>query len=217
MVSLAAIDAAAAEKGLRVFGAFHPDPDDSAPEDTGTLVLLGPDGTGFWPRFTGSAEYRDGAPDPLDRWSARTIGALARDFSARALFPFGGPPYQPFIRWALRSGRAWTSPVGLLVHDTAGLMVSYRGALAIDARLEIPAPSPKPCADCADQPCRAACPVGALSESGYDVPACKGYLDTPPGTDCRSSGCAVRRACPVSQGYGRPAAQSAFHMRAFHP
>ncbi|HCQ65926.1 MAG TPA: ferredoxin, partial [Rhodobacteraceae bacterium] len=30
-------------------------------------------------------------------------------------------------------------------------------------------------------------------------------------------GCVVRRACPVSAGFGRSEDQSGFHMRAFHP
>ena len=38
---------------------------------------------------------------------------------------------------------------------------------------------------------------------------------TPLENDCMSKGCAVRRACPVSQSYGRMEDQSAFHMRAF--
>jgi epoxyqueuosine reductase len=59
-------------------------------------------------------------PDPIDRWSRRVIGHMACDLGAKALFPFGGPPWHPFIAWAKRSGRAWESPVGFLVHDRAG-------------------------------------------------------------------------------------------------
>ena len=196
--TLAGIDAAALEHGLTVRGAFHPEPADAAPRDCATLVLLGPD-DGFWPIFSASPEYAAAAPDPLDRWSERVIGALARAFAATPLFPFGGPPYRPFIAWARRSGRAWDSPVGLLVHDTAGLFVSYRGALALPSRLDLPAPGPRPCATCA-APCLDACPVGALTGAGYDLPRCHGYLDTPPGADCMTRGCAVRRACPVGAG-----------------
>lgn len=213
----AAIAAAAKAVGLDLFGGFHPGDEDGVPEGTGTLLLLGPREPGFWAAVTASPEFRDRAPDPLDRWSARVIAEIAARFGATALFPFGGPPYLPFISWALKTGRAWVSPVGLLVHDRAGLMVSYRGALALPERLELPPAPPKPCDVCADRPCEAACPVGALSGSGYDVPACKAFLDSAAGQDCREGGCAVRRACPVSQAYGRLPEQSAFHMRAFHP
>jgi hypothetical protein len=64
---------------------------------------------------------------------------MACDLGAKALFPFTGPPWHPFIAWARRSGRAWESPVGFLVHDRAGLMVSYRGALALSHRIDLPA------------------------------------------------------------------------------
>jgi hypothetical protein len=204
--------------GLDSFGGFHPGPGDALPGDTGTLLLLGPHEPGFWPRFTAATEWSDGNPDPLDRWSRRVIEGFARDLGATALFPFTGPPWLPFQSWATRSGRAWTSPVRLLVHDSAGLMVSYRGALALPARLDLPPPpTTAPCDACEGQPCRAACPASALTPQGYDLPRCHAYLDTAPGQDCLSGGCAVRRACPVSQSYGRLAEQSAYHMGRFHP
>ncbi|MBS8226880.1 ferredoxin, partial [Vannielia litorea] len=61
-----------------------------------------------------------------------------------------------------------------------------------------------------------ACPVNALSASGYDTGACHAYLDTPEGADCLNRGCKVRRACPVSAAFPRVEAQSAFHMDHFH-
>ena len=207
-------DIADATRGyhLAPLGALNLDPDEIP--GCASLVLLGPEGPGFWPHVTVAPEFADGAPDPLDRWSRRVIGALARGLGAKALFPFGGPPWPPFTDWARRSGRAWPSPVGLLVHDSHGLMLSYRGALALPHRLALPSAAVRPCDTCADQPCLTACPVGALSSGGYDVPACKSDLDRP-GNDCMARGCAVRRACPVSGGAARSEAQSAFHMGYF--
>lgn len=209
-MTLERIEAALAARHLAVMGLVRGD----VPEGVESLVLLGPLEPGFWQHFTGSEEYRDGAPDPLDRWSARVIGALAEALGAQAFFPFGGPPHQPFIRWAKASGRAHDSPVGLLVHDSAGMMVSYRGALGFGFALEGPEPGPSPCLSCADQPCRTACPADAFASGLYDVPACKADLERK-GNDCMERGCAVRRACPLSRAYGRVEAQSAFHMRAF--
>jgi epoxyqueuosine reductase len=203
---------------LAVFGAFRPQPGDSAPQGTGTLVLLGPAEPGFWAHVTAAPEFADGASDPLDRWSARVIGGLARDLRGTALFPFTGPPYHPFTSWALRSGRAWVSPVRLLVHDTAGLMVSFRGAIALPQVLSLaPTPTAAPCDNCSGRPCLSACPVGALTGEGYDLPACHRFLDRPEGADCMDRGCAVRRACPISARYGRQPVQSAYHMSRFHP
>ncbi len=203
-------------------GALTPDPGTVhlavlgvAPEGGESVVLLGP-GPGFWPAFTGSSEYADGAPDPLDRWSKRVIGALADAWGGVALFPSDGPPYPPFIAWALATGRAWASPVGLLCHDAQGLWCSFRGAVRLASALPR-CPGKNPCAACADQPCRTACPVGALTAEGYDTDRCHGFLDTGPGADCMARGCAVRRACPVAARFGRHEDQSSFHMRAFHP
>lgn len=209
-MTLAAIRRAAAARQLAVMGVVQND----LPEGVASLVLLGPREPGFWDVFTAAPEYRDGQPDPLDRWSARVVGELAAGLGARAFFPFGGPPWQPFTRWARASGRAHPSPVGLLVHDEAGLWLSYRGALGLTERIEAPPPPPNPCASCRDKPCPSACPVDAFAGATYDVAGCKADLDRP-GNDCMARGCAVRRACPVGREHGRREAQSAFHMRAF--
>jgi hypothetical protein len=213
-MTLGEIERACAAEHLANFGAFYPDPEDLAPEGTGTIVLLGPQEPGFWAMFSQSPEYLDTLPHPMDRWSERVITALASALGAQAFFPFGGPPFQPFIRWAHASGRAFASPVGLLVHNAAGMMVSYRGALGFAERLDLPPTSPNPCTTCTTQPCRTACPVDAFASGSYDVARCKTDLDRA-GNDCMAQGCAVRRACPLSQNYGRQPEQSAFHMRAF--
>lgn len=214
-MTFADMEAAARPHHLALLGACHAAPEDGLGEE-GTIVLLGPAEPGFWDHVTAQPEFADGRPDPIDRWSARVIGGIAGACGARAIFPFGDPP-RPFIDWAVRSGRAWSSPVGLLVHDRAGLMVSFRGAVLLADRLDLPLPGSSPCDACADRPCLSACPVGALTGDGYRLESCHGYLDTPAGSDCMSSGCEVRRACPVSQSHGRQPEQSAYHMRHFHP
>lgn len=211
-LDLATIDASARAHHLAVFGALHLQPDEVA--GMRGLVLLGPHEPGFWDHFRQTPEYRDGTRDPMDRWSARVISALAETLGARALFPFTGPPWWPFPAWARRSGRAWPSPVGLLVHEVAGLMVSYRGALAFSHAPDLPPAAASPCETCVTRPCLSACPVDALGPQGYDVPACRADLARE-GNDCRARGCSVRRACPVSRSYARQEAQSAFHMGYF--
>ena len=90
--------------GLMVLGGLHPEKTDLAPKGCKTLILLGPRDQHFWPIFANSPEKTDGAPDPLDRWSERVVSDLAKKLGARAVFPFGGPPYAPFYSWALRCG-----------------------------------------------------------------------------------------------------------------
>ena len=216
-MTYALLRTAAEAAGLIVMGALDVAATGAKGLTGGSLILLGA-GPAFWPAFTASPEAQDGAPDPIDRWSQRMIGALAVDHGATAHYPFGGPPYAPFIDWALKSGRTFSSPTGMLVHDTVGLMISLRGALHFADPIALPpATASSPCDSCPDKPCLTACPVGALgADHPYDVPRCHEYLDSPAGQSCMLQGCAVRRACPISRGAGRRPAQSAHHMRSFH-
>ncbi|AHM03983.1 Ferredoxin [Roseibacterium elongatum DSM 19469] len=217
MTSYSDIATRAAAQHLEVCGAFHPVAGDGAPEGCATLLLLGPREPGFWAHVTAAPEFHDTGADPVDRWSRRVITELADALGGRALMPLDGPPWQPFVAWAYRSGRTWRSPVALLVHDGAGLMLSYRGALSLPFHVDLPpAPAAPPCATC-PQPCARACPVAALSAEGYDTATCHAFLDTDAGADCMRGG--VRRAAglPGQPRLGRDPAQSAYHMRSFHP
>jgi hypothetical protein len=221
-VALDLLHDAASAAGLAPRGAFHPTETDGVPalpsgRAAGTIVLLGFVGEQGWNVFAAAPEAADGAPDPLDRWSRRVIGALAGAFDAAAFFPFGGPPFLPFGRWAQRAEPVHPSPLGLLIHPDWGLWHSYRGALAFAERLELPEPDrrPSPCLGCS-RPCLGACPVGAFSSAGYDVPRCVGLLDRPAGGDCLRSGCLARRACPIVPDARYGPKQADFHMAAFH-
>lgn len=208
-MNIETISKACVPHGLMVSGAFHTDDLDQ------TLVLLSPS-QGFWQSFKTSPEYLDHAPDPIDRWSTRIITKLGKTLNAQPQFPFGGPPFMPFLEWAKQSGRAWSSPLGMLVHDTNGMMISYRGALLFDQRLELPeTPTNSPCETCTDQPCLTACPVNAITPEGYQVDACHTHLDTDAGQTCMTLACQVRMACPLSVAHEREAAHNLLHMRAF--
>ncbi len=193
-----------APHGLRTLG--------DCQDGSSTITLVGPDEPAFWSIFRLSPEYNDGRPDPLDRWSARVLGAVAAQLGAEALFPFGDPPFAPFFTWAKQTGRFWASPIDFLVHDEAGLFVSFRGAIRWQVKPRR-GTGTQPCLTCTGQPCATACPVGAF-DTGYDVAACKAHIASEAGGDCRTFGCLARRACPVGQGTRLPA-QAAFHMEAF--
>ena len=213
-MNLAQITDMAAAQHLAVLGGYLCGDDEGLPAGTRSVVMLGPAEPGFWGHIRAQPEW-DNAPDPMDRWSRRVIGRMACDLGAKALFPFGGPPWQPFYTMALRTGRVWDSPVRILVQADQGLMVSFRGALALRQVIDLPPTVPRPCDDCA-KPCVTACPAAALTTNGYDVPACHQYLDTQSGADCMKFGCAVRKACPLSESYARLPEQSAYHMGKFH-
>lgn len=209
------VETEARNAGLMIMGALHPRSTNAKLLTAGTLVMLGA-GRDFWPVLKSSPEW--GGDDPVDRWSSRVIGHMALYLGAKAYFPFGGPPYAPFIDWALKSGRTFSSPVGALVHDTVGMMISFRGALHFPQEFDIPkGTGQSPCTTCA-APCARACPVGALNSQGfYDVGSCHDHLAMRAGQDCMTQGCLARVSCPLSSGAGRTPEQSAHHMKAFHP
>ena len=210
------IEAAIADTGLTPRGGFAAragDPD--VPTGVASLVLVGFVGGRGWDVFRGSAEALDGAPHPLDRWSRRILDALAARLGGAALYPFGGPPYWPFQRWAQRADDVHPSPIGLLVHGDHGLWHSYRGALAFGHDIGAPTRPRRasPCDACAAKPCLTTCPVGAFGSNGYDVAACAARIASTDGPECLEGGCLARRACPI--GVAPTREQRAFSMRAF--
>ena len=222
MLTFEALETAIRKAGLTPRGGFRCEPGDGIPDlpdgrTAATLVLCGNVGASLWPAFSGAPEYADGAGDPLNRWSERVVGALAAELGAAAHYPFGGPPYVPFLRWAKRAEPVDNSPLGMLIHPRYGLWHAYRGALAFAEAIDLPPAEflPLPCESCAEQPCLQACPVGAFSGETYDVTACAGHIAAPAGVDCLSNACLARRACPVGREYLYAPAQAGFHMRAF--
>ncbi|MFC6654152.1 hypothetical protein ACFQEX_00670 [Roseibium salinum] len=98
-----------AAAGFLYLGGFAVEGDSTVPrlsggKAPGALFLIGSTGPSLWPHLTRSPEFRDGAPDPLDRYTKRILSASAIDYGFEALFPFEGPPYHPFQQWALRCG-----------------------------------------------------------------------------------------------------------------
>ena len=232
------LQAALALHGLSLRGNFAPVESDQLPklpdgQAIARVWMAGVIGSGFWPHFKASAFYQDGLSDPLDRWS-RAIGEeLAARFGGLALFPFTGPPYHPFQRWADRSEATQPSRMLLRIHPQHGLWHAYRFALALPqvavpvvaplqggSRTAAPgaaltAAAPDLCASCSGQPCLRACPVSAYTGETFLLDACASHLHSGQGADCMQAGCLARRACPVAQEQRYSPEHAAFHMQAF--
>ena len=220
-LTYAEIDTALRAHGLIARGGFYPEPADAVPplsdgRAVRTLVLAGNAGPEMWRAFTAAPEF-GAEPDPLDRWTARVLGAVAAEMGGEALFPFGGPPYRPFVAWAKRAEPVAESPLGILIHPDYGLWHAYRGALVFAETIDVPAriERPRPCDTCTEKPCLSACPVNAFTNPGYNVPACVGHIAAPAGADCLALGCRARRACPIGPEFLYAPAQAEQHMRAF--
>lgn len=186
-------------------------------DNTRQLILIGNGGSEIWRSFVSSQEYLDTLDNPMDRWS-RCIGEdLARRLNGRAIFPWEGPPYAPFLDWASKAGQVFPSPVSMFIHWEYGLWHAWRFALALSLPLSGYLPLSRelsPCEGC-PQPCLDACPVEAFSGAGYRVHDCVDYLQSDQKSACRETGCAARHACPVGSAYRYEAEHAQFHMAAF--
>ena len=121
----------------------------------------------------------------------------------------------PVPRWPhqIIERLAQQSLVEMALQAKAGLMVSYRGALELNnsihvSRRESPCPS-------ITKPYMAACPVGALTRSNYDLNTCWGYMRAVSEQSCLSAGYIADRACPISSLHPRMVEHSAYHMQQF--
>ncbi|NKC14342.1 MAG: hypothetical protein GKR94_19820 [Gammaproteobacteria bacterium] len=221
MDELSDISARLDEAGFLLLGGFYPQPDEEVPAlDNGArpamVLMVGSAGHDMWRKFA-PWYHRYAGTDPLDTWTQEQLLPLARDAGMSACFPFHGPPYWPFQRWANRCAPVWPSPLGIIVHHRYGLWHGLRAALLSHRRLPLPPPSvaENPCLTCREQPCLHACPVSAFDGTRYQVSACAQHLGTADGEDCMNHGCAARRACPIGQDTRYPLAQMRFHMSAF--
>ena len=224
------ITSALLDAGLTPRGGFHAEEADNVPAmgdgmRTVTLILAGNVGSSLWQAFSGDhpAESADNElyPTQLDDWSrealTRVADALGGPVRCRPLFPFEGPPFLPFIRWAQRAEPVFPSPIGPLIHPEYGLWHAYRGALAFPQAIELP-PYPdrrNPCETCEEKPCLAGCPVGAHDGNAFDLDRCVSHIVSDDGANCMAGGCLARRACPVGRGYRYAPDHARFHMVAF--
>ena len=216
----------AAEFGLVLRGGFYPKADDRVPDLPGgekakTLLLFGNAGSSIWGYFSASNEYKDGADNPLDRWSEGIGDELAQRWRGAALFPFGGPPFQPFIGWAKKAEGLRSSRLGMLLHPTYGLWHAYRFAMALPDHINGVETEPNDsqhhaCDQCDDQSCLKTCPVDAFDGAHYDVKRCFGYLSQNPDSLCHRKGCQARAACPEGEAYRYDQDHAAFHMQKFY-
>ncbi len=206
---------ALAPHGLIARGGFGPESGDGLHDGAVNAVMVGNAGLALWHVF---ARERRNEPDAMNRWTRRTLDAVASDLGAAAVYPFDGPPWFPFQRWAQRAEPVFPSPIGMLIHPRYGLWHAYRGVLVFSEAVEDLPPREaiaSPCERCAEKPCLTTCPVGAFSSEGYDVPSCADHLRVSAGRGCMELGCRARRACPVGTGLTYVPEQAEFHMQAF--
>ncbi|HEX6119478.1 MAG TPA: ferredoxin [Dongiaceae bacterium] len=214
---------ALASHGLRVRGGFTIDDEGgreilkAAPWAI-TLILIGNVGSELWDKCGAEIAGLTGA-DPLDRWTRRVVDPLALSLEGMALYPFAGPPYWPFQRWAERAEGLRTSPIGIQIHPEYGLWHAYRAAIVLPVAIAWPplAARNHPCETCAEKPCLKRCPVSAFTAAGYAVDRCVQHVVAAQheAGSCGDVGCLARLACPVGAAWRYRPEHARFHMAAF--
>jgi hypothetical protein len=221
-VPIAELKGALARHGLRVRGGFatsgETDGDILAKAPWArALVLVGNVGSELWEKSGTEIAAMTGR-DPLDQWTRRTIDPIAHALEGMALYPFDGPPYWPFQRWAQRAEGVRSSPIGIQIHPEYGLWHAYRAAILLRTACDEPrAEQAHPCDSCEDKPCLTHCPVDAFSPHGYDVDRCVDRVVAAQheSGSCSDVGCLARLACPVGARWRYRADHARFHMSAF--
>lgn len=184
--------------------------------DAQTVIVIANAGSEIWKPFQNSMESQDGKANPLNRWTRRVLDTLGSDLGGQCVYPFDGPPFQPFQKWAsLANPSIVASPIGIAIHPQWGLWWALRGAILIDHKLadldqEI---EPSPCEACPTKPCLTTCPVNAFTNPGYDVQACTSHISSE--HSCVLNGCMARRACPIATELRYEGSHAQFHMSAF--
>ena len=158
------------------------------------LLLIGNGGETFWQR---SREFVARTGHPLDEFALDTVqrflAEVAPGVRYRVLYP--GPSLIPLQTLGALAGWHHPSPMMVGINDYWGMWYAYRVALVADtdftpsARVD----SVSPCLTCADKPCLAACPAGALGlADGLRLERCLDHR-VAPASSCAacSSSCAA--------------------------
>ncbi|MDJ0614203.1 MAG: ferredoxin [Rhizobiaceae bacterium] len=225
----AQLDQALAALGLHNFGYFTFEEHHLRPGSEALFgacgIVIGNAGPEMWRVFSVSAEFGDGLPNPMNRWTRRVLEEAALNFCDFCIFPFD-EPYWPFQRFLSSASHIGQSPLGLYIHPEFGLWHALRGVLVFEDRqrfdslfntkgFDVKELIQHPCDTCADKPCLSACPVGAFNGTALDVKSCFEHLDADHDPKCMTLGCRARHACPVGNEYRYDAEQIRFHMRSY--
>ncbi len=184
--------------------------------DARTALVGASGGRALWTALRGAPEF-DAGSDPVDTYTARVVGALARDLSgaghpSRALYPLErrGGAWADFVALGREAGLGVSSRLGLLLHPIYGPWLSIRAVLltGLDCPLGAPLSGFDPCEGCA-APCAEACPGDAVGPEGISASVCYATQRTEPACALR---CSARRACMVGREHAYAKEAEAHHM-----
>lgn len=168
-----------------------------------TIIVIANGGRAFWTAFLEHCATHPGWRDrlhPLDDFTRYIVEQRLMPLvsGAQPVYPFvGDGPTLNFMQLGISAGLAGPSLLGVVINPTYGPWIAFRAALLIDADLNSATPeSFDPCPRCAPRTCIPACPIGAITPTGWDIPKCLTYrLEVE--ADCAPR-CHARAACVIA-------------------
>jgi hypothetical protein len=228
-VLLSALERALAPHGLNLVGATAAAAYDACvpPEyalcrllpDARAMIVIGNGGAEFWGAYRAYCarhQTHEGRPDPLDRFTQIVIEDVVRPLvggEARIFYPFrfADEPVS-FLRLAECAGLGRPGLTGVLLHPVFGPWIAFRAAIAVPFHLAAPRPSDgfDPCPTCVERACMPACPAGAVTARGWDIPRCAAERARDP--DPCAARCHARFECVLGREHRYPADALAHHQ-----
>jgi len=218
------IKACSASHGLNLVGAIPAARYDAAAPShlqvraidpsTRSIVVIGNGGGDFWHDYRRHAAANPGwtqRDHPLDDFTREVVERevadplRARGLRCTIVYPFvsdGGNLH--FMELGRLAGIGGPSLIGVLIHPKFGTWIAMRAALLMTELLDEPGDAVgfDPCPRCVPRTCMPACPVGAISDHGWDVIKCVRHrVEAAP--DC-SAGCYSRLRCVIGPEHRYP-------------
>jgi len=164
------------------------------------LILIGHGGTSLWEAVEASGMRSE---NPIDDFSVRTVERwFAQQFPDTAgeiIYPGDIPAdLQALGRIA---GWHHASPFMVGINADWGTWFAYRVVVLANTNLKPTRPlqGESPCARCADRPCVAACPAGAMDGGSFALDKCIAYRREA-SSRCKTT-CVARVSCPVGSAH----------------
>jgi hypothetical protein len=188
-----------------------------------SVIVIGNGGGAFWDTFQAFCRAHPGyeaSADPLDGFTRHTIEAAvaAAGLGGTVLYPFDFPATPvSFVHLAECAGLGRRSLLGVLVHPVYGPWIALRAAIPVAVEVRVPRPADgfDPCPACVERACIAACPAGAVTAAGWDIPTCAAHRA--PAADPCASRCHARFDCVIGRDHRYPTGALAYHQGRARP
>ncbi|HVN28954.1 MAG TPA: hypothetical protein VMT64_10735 [Candidatus Binataceae bacterium] len=196
---------------------------------TKSIIVIGNGGGAFWQSFKQHVEKNAGwtaRDNPLDDFTRfvieRDVMPILSNVAHTVVYPFmSSGPTLNFMEAGKAAGLSGPSIIGVVVHPTYGPWVAFRAAILIDVELDTPGEAYgfDPCPSCSARSCISACPAGAVTLSGWDIPKCLTHR-VEVEADCTPR-CHARVGCVLGPEHRYPDDELAYHqmraLRAMRP